>query len=358
MQALQISGCPQSLAAARFSSRRRTRPPGGVSGLAFVVCSSAERRVPGGRKIFVFGMGFVGIHVSRRLREEGWEVSGTCTSEEKKKKLEEMGFEAFVFDAGENDLANVNALQQATHLLLSIPPSSSGDPLLSLDEDLRSKLGSGNLQWLGYLSSTSVYGDCGGASVDEDYQPNPATQTAKARLAAEQGWLDLGHDLGVSAYVFRLGGIYGPGRSALDTLVNLEALSKYQKMRESRKYTARIHVEDAYQAIKSSFAAPKSGRVYNVVDDDPAPRTEVFLFAEELIEGKWPGKAKRTGAEDAEISQENNSQGEKRVLNTRLKEELGVRLIHPSYRSGLRSILDSWKSPPQQIRYLDLGSNS
>ncbi|CAA6673056.1 unnamed protein product [Spirodela intermedia] len=289
-------------------------------------------------------MGFVGIHVSRRLREEGWEVSGTCTSEEKKKKLEEMGFEAFVFDAGENDLANVNALQQATHLLLSIPPSSSGDPLLSLDEDLRSKLGSGNLQWLGYLSSTSVYGDCG----EPLYQPNPATQTAKARLAAEQGWLDLGHDLGVSAYVFRLGGIYGPGRSALDTLVNLEALSKYQKMRESRKYTARIHVEDAYQAIKSSFAAPKSGRVYNVVDDDPAPRTEVFLFAEELIEGKWPGKAKRTGAEDAEIT----------CLNTRLKEELGVRLIHPSYRSGLRSILDSWKSPPQQIRYLDLGSNS
>lgn len=95
-----------------------------------------------------------------------------------------------------------------------------------------------------------------------------------------------------------------------------------------------------------------------MVDDDPAPRKEVFLFAEELIEGKWPGKAKRSGAEDAEIGRENDSQGEKRVLNTRLKEELGVRLIHPSYRSGLRSILDSWKSPPQQIRHLNFGSNS
>ncbi|XP_078428333.1 NAD(P)-binding Rossmann-fold superfamily protein isoform X2 [Wolffia australiana] len=285
--------------------------------------------------MFVFGMGFVGVHVSRRLREEGWEVSGTCTSEEKKKELQKMGFEAFVFNSSENDLGNLNALPHATHLLLSIPSfPGQGDPLIIQEEELRCKLSGGNLQWLGYLSSTSVYGDCGGGFVGEDCRPEPVTLKAKARLAAEQSWLNLGHDLGVSSYVFRLGGIYGPGRSALDTLISGEALSKQKKMRESRKYTARIHVDDIYQAIKNSFPVPNTGRVYNIVDDDPAPRSEVFLFAENIIKEKWPGKIiKRNVADYEEVKGEKEEiKGEKRVLNTRMKEELKVNLIHPSYR--------------------------
>ncbi|MQL82618.1 hypothetical protein Taro_015113 [Colocasia esculenta] len=310
MEACDVWGCSELLAAARLRRHVWRNPSATLSAFASKRSPSADCGAPEGKRMFVFGMGFVGRYVAGRLREEGW-------------------------------WKHLNALQHATHLLISIPPISDlGDPLLFLQEGLLDMLSSGKLQWLGYLSSTSVYGDHGGAWVDEDFQAKPIVQAAKARLAAEQGWLDLGHDLGTSAYVFRLGGIYGPGRSQ-------EALSKYQKMRRSRKYTARVHVADIYQAINASFAGPLTGRVYNVVDDDPAPRSEVFAFAEELIEEKWPGIIikRNTPMETVEIEmREADAKAEKRVSNARLKKELGVGLIHSSYKSGLRSILDSMES--------------
>nr|BAE99223.1 hypothetical protein [Arabidopsis thaliana] len=129
-------------------------------------------------------------------------------------------------------------------------------------ELVRDKLSSGNLRWLCYLSSTSVYGDCGGAWVNENHLPNPKTQSAKVRLAAEQGWLSLGRDLGVSTQILRLGGIYGPGRSAIDTLLKQERLSEGQKRRASRKFTSRVHVEDICQVLKAATEKPASGFVY------------------------------------------------------------------------------------------------
>ncbi|XP_077244268.1 NAD(P)-binding Rossmann-fold superfamily protein isoform X2 [Tasmannia lanceolata] len=289
--------------------------------------------------IFIFGIGFVGQYFANQLKNDCWKVSGTCTSVIKKENLEKMGFEAFLFSASDLELRSLNALQDASHLLISIPPIVDlGDPVLCLHQDiLRNKLSNGNLQWLCYLSSTSVYGDCGGAWVNEDYPINAATKSAKARLAAEKGWLDLGHDLGVPAHVFRLGGIYGPGRSALDTIIKKESLSQDPRMRGSRHYTARVHVADICRALKASIDMTLSRKIYNVVDDDPAPRAEVFAFARDLIEKRWPGKmdgSHSPSTEDLTI-QKNSNRGEKQVSNALLKKELGVSLLHPTYRCKL-----------------------
>jgi len=263
-----------------------------------------------------------------------------------------LGMKASVFDATESSssLQSIHSLQQATHLLISIPPIPGfGDPLLNLNEDLRRILSHGNLEWLCYLSSTSVYGDCGGALVDEDHMVNPKSESAKLRYEAEKGWLNLVNHLNLSAFIFRLGGIYGPGRSALDTLAKNNSLSQRQKMRESKQYTARIHVADIYQAVLASMSTRCARKIFNVVDDDPAPRAEVFAFARSLIEMRHPDlitESPDVNSAESDI-QERILPAEKRVSNARMKKELGVKLLHPTYRSGLQSILDSWQTESQ-----------
>lgn len=291
--------------------------------------------------MFILGMGFVGQFFSQALKNQGWAVSGTCTSIMKKKQLEEKGFDIYLFDANQPEQSTIDVMKYHTHLVVSIPPVVGiGDPMLQHEELLRSTLMDGNLQWLGYLSTTSVYGGCGGAWVDEDYPTSPTSELANLRLVAEKRWLNLGDDLGLSAQVFRLGGIYGPGRSAVDTIIKQGALSESQKMRVSRQYTSRIHVEDISQALKASIHAPSHGKVYNIVDDDPAPREEVFAYARDLVEKKWPGQIKQSTNESESFIKKGSPRGAKRVSNARMKKELGVRLLHPNYGSGLQSIIN------------------
>ncbi|GJN37876.1 hypothetical protein PR202_gb26873 [Eleusine coracana subsp. coracana] len=153
-------------------------------------------------------------------------------------------------------------------------------------------------------------------------------------------------DPDISAFVFRLGGIYGPGRSALDTIAKSRSLSQKQKLRESKQYTARIHVADIYQAVLATMSIRCARKIINVVDDDPAPRAEVFAFARSLIDSRYPDLT----SESIEIdstgfgSCDRVIPAEKRVSNARLKQELGANLLHPTYRSGLQSIIDSWQA--------------
>ncbi|KAH9623898.1 hypothetical protein KSS87_003114 [Heliosperma pusillum] len=326
------------------------------------------------KKMFIFGMGYVSQFFAHELKNQGWDISGTCTSITKKKELEEKGFDAHVFDACQPEWKILDILSCYTHLLVSVPPIENiGDPVLQHQDHLRSRLLRGNFQWLGYLSSTSVYGDSKGAWVDEDFSPQPSRNVGKLRLSAEEGWLKLGHDLGLSPYVFRLGGIYGSGRSAIDTLLKKRQLSDSQKRRGSRNFTSRVHVADICQALKASISAELHRQsqtimqpsivsfhpylipanipshhhnvlleIYNVVDDDPTPRAEVFEFAEQLINKRWPGLVTPN---ESFIQKTDPIGGEKRVSNARMKNELGVRLCHPSYRSGLQSIIDHMPDP-------------
>ncbi|KAL2522930.1 NAD(P)-binding Rossmann-fold superfamily protein [Forsythia ovata] len=286
-------------------------------------------------QMFILGMGFVGQFFAADLKSKGWVVNGSCTSVEKKTKLEEMGYHAYIFDAKDPQTEILDIMKNHTHLLVSIPPVKGlGDP-------------DGKLQWLTYLSSTSVYGDRGGAWVDEDYPVSPTSEPARARLTAEEEWLCLGHDLGIAAQIFRLGGIYGPGRSAIDTIIKQEPLSKGQKMRLSKQYTSRVHVADICQALNASILKRSQWEIYNIVDDDPAPRMEVFMCAQNLVEQKFPGHLKQHISPEREESLNPNkvSRGEKRVSNARMKKELGVKLFHPTYRSGLQSIIDRMDNP-------------
>ncbi|KAJ9186535.1 hypothetical protein P3X46_002097 [Hevea brasiliensis] len=332
---------------------QRNSPSTSLSCSAAVVSSSSQSdkiESECRNRMFILGMGFVGQFFAQSLKKEGWAVTGTCTSIMKKKELEKRGFDVCLFDANEPELSILSTLKSYTHLLVSIPSIVGiGDPVLRHGDLLRSTLMDGNLQWLSYLSSTSVYGNCAGAWVDEDYPASPVSEVAKSRLAAEEGWLNLGSSLGLSMQVFRLGGIYGRGRSAVDTIIKQEPLSKFQKMRVSRQYTSRVHVEDICQALKASIYMPSISRIYNIVDDDPAPREEVFAYAEELIEKKWPTWVRRSTSSERAIScdKKGSSTGEKRVCNERMKTELGVTLLHPSYRSGLLSIIDQMENPFQ-----------
>ncbi|EOA39205.1 hypothetical protein CARUB_v10012174mg [Capsella rubella] len=328
-----------------FSNRRRTtlfRPLSAIGD-----SGSSEPDSESQNRMFILGMGYVGGFFAQQLKEADWLVSGTCRSDTKKKEWEKRGIDLNLFSADSPELSLIDSVKDYTHLLISIPPSAGiGDPMLRNVELVRDKLSGGNLQWVCYLSSTSVYGDCGGAWVNEDHPPNPKTQSAKLRLAAEEGWLSLGRDLGVSTQILRLGGIYGPGRSAIDTLLKRERLSEGQKKRASRKFTSRVHVEDICQALQAATEKLPSGEIYNVVDDDPAPREKVFEYALELIETRWPGTIETKPFPFVYESREESSlRGEKRVRNEHMKNKLGVKLLHPSYKSGLQSIIEKMDNP-------------
>ncbi|KAJ8567194.1 hypothetical protein K7X08_019402 [Anisodus acutangulus] len=209
-------------------------------------------------------------------------MDGTCTSTARKKKLEEMGFHAHIFDANEPQHEVLDIMKFHSHLISVPPVLVVGDPMLQHKELLKERLKDGGLQWLGYLSSTSVYGDSGGAWVDKEFPTRPITESAKARMAAEEGWLHLACDVGITAQIFR------PHIRAVDTILKQEPLSKGQKMRFSRK-------------------------IYNVVDDDPAPREQVlFKFATNLVEKKWPGHlTSNSSAEEPELKFRRDLQGER-----------------------------------------------
>ncbi|XVF73807.1 hypothetical protein PTKIN_Ptkin13bG0011200 [Pterospermum kingtungense] len=348
MEICQLSGRFFSACPIQFNYRLPTlaKTPKFPTYASTVSCYQTEKTdTDSQNRIFILGMGFVGQFFSQELLNEGWIVSGTCTSMKKRKEYEQRGFDVHIFDANQPEMSTIGTMKCYTHLLVSIPPVVGiGDPMLQYGELLRSMLVKSNIQWLCYLSSTSVYGDCGGACVDEDYPTSPRNELAKLRLAAEQGWLNLAHDIGIKAQVFRLGGIYGPGRSAVDTITKQEPLSESQKLRVSKKFTSRVHVLDICQALKASIHKGQSGRIYNIVDDDPASRKEVFAYAFDLVEEKWPSMTKEiTSPEREEFFA--TLKGDKKVSNARMKKDLAVQLLYPSYKSGLQSIIDQMEKP-------------
>lgn len=283
------------------------------------------------KRLFCFGLGYSARALAARLAAQGWRIAGTCRSEEARKALAAEGIEAFPFDR-DRPLADAAAtLRGTSHLLSSVPPDAAGDPVL--DRYFFDIARLEELDWAGYLSSTAVYGDSGGDWVDESVAPRPGTLRGKRRLAAERRWLDLWQGFGVPVHIFRLAGIYGPGRSAVDQVRAGEA----RRIVKPGHYFSRIHVEDIARCLEASIERPNPGAAYNVCDDLPAPSDAVIGFACSLL-GRAPPPA--IPFERAELSDMARSfyAENRRIANRRIKEELGVTLAYPDYRAGLRAI--------------------
>ena len=291
--------------------------------------SDASRRPP---TLFCFGLGYAAGFLARALSAEGWRVLGTSRSADARAALASKGVEMRVFERA-HPLSDPDALlTDATHLLSSVPPDDHGDPVLDLHgEDIAAASG---LRWIGYLSTTGVYGDRAGGWVDEEAPLLPTGERGRRRVAAEAQWLDLRRRHGSPVHVFRLAGIYGPGRNALDAVRSGGA----QRIVKPGQVFSRIHVTDIARVLRASMAKPEPGAIYNVCDDDPAPPADVIAFACDLL-GVPPPPA--VSLEQAKLSEMALSfyADSKRVSNRRIKEKLRVKLLYPSYRDGLAALL-------------------
>jgi nucleoside-diphosphate-sugar epimerase len=281
-------------------------------------------------KLFCIGLGYSALALAEALLAEGWSIAGTCRTAEKQREFARRGMAARLFERGRP--LDKAAFEGVTHVLQSIPPDGEGDPVLAQHGSTLALLQ--QLRWFGYLSTTGVYGDRGGDWVDEHSDLQPTGERGRRRVAAEVGWSRLLHAEGLPLHVFRLAGIYGPGRSALDSL----RAGTARRVIKPGQVFSRIHVADIVQALRASMARPNPGAVYNVCDDDPAPPWEVIEYAAELL-GMPPPPA--VPFEQAQLSDMARSfyDDNKRVRNERIKRELGVQLKYSSYREGLQAVL-------------------
>lgn len=285
------------------------------------------------RTMFVFGLGYSAGVLAQRLLAEGWTVRVTVRDAGKAAALAAGGIQSLVFD-GASPIADIaSALDGVTHVLSSVPPGADGDPVLHHHgADLAAR--AAQFAWAGYLSTTGVYGDRAGGWVDEASELTPATARGERRVAAEAGWCRLWADAGLPVHLFRLAGIYGPGRNALETVRSGNA----RRVVKPGQVFSRTHVDDIAQVLAASIARPNPGAAYNVCDDDPAPPQEVVLHACELLGVAPPPEVPFEEAEMSEMGRSFYAES-KRVSNRRIKEELGVALLYPDYRAGLAALL-------------------
>ena len=283
------------------------------------------------KRFFCFGLGYSAIALAERLQEEGWSIAGTCRSAEKQAALTARGWTVYRFDRG---LAlPAGALDGVTHLLSSVPPDEGGDPVIDEAGDAILQA-AGQLDWIGYLSTTGVYGDRDGGWVDETSDLTPTGTRGARRKAAEAAWLDLGRVTGVPVQLFRLAGIYGPGRNALETVRSGRA----QRIDKPGQVFSRIHRDDIAAILRASIDRPNPGAAYNCCDDNPAPPEEVIAYGCSLL-GINPPPLIPFDAADLSPMARSFYRDNKRVSNKRIKEELGVVLAWPDYRRALEAML-------------------
>lgn len=274
--------------------------------------------------LFCFGFGFSARTLAAQLQRGDWMISATSRQAAGVADINAAGFNGQLFGSTLNIPADV------THILVSAPPGEAGDPVLRLFASQLQNLKS--VVWVGYLSTTGVYGDKGGDWVDEDTPLEPNTTRGQRRLAAEQAWADL--DLPV--HVFRLAGIYGPGRNQLLTVKNGSA----KRIIKPGQIFSRIHVSDIAGVLLASMAKPNPSRAYNVCDDEPCPPQDVVAYAAELLGLPQPPEIPFAEAELSPMARSFYADS-KRVSNARIKSELGYRLRYPNYRVGLEALLPS-----------------
>jgi nucleoside-diphosphate-sugar epimerase len=275
-------------------------------------------------RLFVFGLGYTADVLARILLQEGWSVIGTHRTLSAGRPAKHEGIDVVPYD-GTRPL-DPGALDGVTHLLCSIP-ADPDDPALRHNAELIMR--AANLTWIGYLSTTSVYGVTDGSVVDENTVCDPSSARGQRRLAAEQAW----QALSLPGHVFRLSGIYGPGRSVFDTI----RAGRAQRIVKPGQIFNRIHVDDIAGVVRASMAAPAPGRIYNVADDLPAPSSDLVTYACGLLKVNPPKEIPFDTAVLSPMAREFWADN-KRIDNQRMKDELGVQLRYPTYRQGLDAV--------------------
>lgn len=283
-------------------------------------------------RLFVFGLGYVGAAFAKALRARGWAVAASARDPGQVEALRAQGVGAF--DPANRD-AMARALTGVNAILITAPPSPDGCPAL---ESIVPALARAQAfpDWIGYLSTTGVYGDFDGRWVFETSPLKAQSVEGARRVGAERDWQEVGRGMGLTVTVFRLPGIYGPGRSALDRLRAGEG----RRIVKPGQVFSRIHVDDIVSGLLASLDKPRAGGVYNLVDDEPAPPQDVMEHAARLLGAPVPpdlpfnelGLSPATRRFYAE---------NKRVSNARAKAELGWRPAYPTYREGLAAILEA-----------------
>ncbi|MBS0232450.1 MAG: SDR family oxidoreductase [Proteobacteria bacterium] len=283
------------------------------------------------RRLFCFGLGYCAAELGRRLLPRGWTVAGTTAHAEKISALGARGFEPYLFEGTSAPEDVAGALRSATHILLSIPPDAEGDPALRHFGNALAE--NRSITWIGYFSTVGVYGDAQGNWVDETTDPKPGTERGRRRLKAEADWIDLSAKSGKSLVIYRLPGIYGPGRSAIDQLKAGTA----RRVFKPGQFTNRVHVADIANAVEASMELGPGAHVFNVTDDLPAPPQDVIAYGAELLGVPCPPA---TDPSDIALSPAARSFyiENKKVSNARMKSELGVKLAYPTYFEGLKAI--------------------
>lgn len=283
-----------------------------------------------------FGHGYSAQTLGRILISQDWSITGTTRDSKNLVAIETQGATAVLWP--DTDLSD--AISGATHILISAAPTDAGDPVLATFKDQIAAIGS-QLKWVGYLSTTGVYGDHKGAVVDEETPLKPTVKRGNLRAIAEAEWQALANDAGFPLHIFRLAGIYGPGRGPF---AKVRAGTARCIIKENQ-FFSRIHVEDIANVLAASIAQPVAGgRVYNVCDNEPAPPQDVLAHAARLLGLPVPPDEDFETAEMHPMARSFYSESRK-VSNARIRNELGVTMLYPTYREGLQALLDSESEP-------------
>jgi nucleoside-diphosphate-sugar epimerase len=290
-------------------------------------------------RIFIFGLGYTALALAGELRSLGWDVAGTARRPDKIADLRQLGFTVYSFSRSTPLAAGTAVLADFPYILHSVPPDELGDPVYDLHScDIVNH--SSQLKWLGYLSTTGVYGNHPGVTVDETTRCTPTSGRAMGRYRAEQRWLELQEKCGVPTHIFRLAGIYGPGRNVLRELQRGQAR---QIVKPGHLFN-RIHVADIVQTLLVSMHKPAPGAIYNLADDEPAASDAVLRYGAELLGVTVPAAEDYATAAMSPMAQIFYADS-KIVSNAKIKRDLGIRLKYPGYRDGLTALAESFNQP-------------
>jgi nucleoside-diphosphate-sugar epimerase len=279
------------------------------------------------KTLLSLGHGYSAQALAPMLLAQGWHIIGTTRTPEKAASLRAAGVEPLLWRGGDLDGAIDGAIDGASHILTSISPGDVGDPVIAAHAEA---LRAARPEWVGYLSTTGVYGDHAGGWVDEDTPLTPSTRRGAQRVLAESQW----QALGLPLHIFRLAGIYGPGRGPFQKVKEGTA----RRIIKPGQVFSRIHVEDIAQVLLASIRRPDPGAIYNLCDDDPAPPEDVLAHAATLLGLPPPPEVAWDQAEMTPMARSFYAES-KRVRNDRIKRDLGVSLRYPDYRTGLAAVL-------------------